>query len=255
MDTPLHVETRELEGASVRVLTMHRPEARNAMDTAMLVALVDALDDAAGDTSLRGLVLTGAGSTFSAGADVREQTPDGGRRRMELFTTFYEQLSTFRVPTVAAVEGPAVGGGAEAAAACDLRVFARSARLRFPGAVHGVPVGTARTIGQVGLGTAKDWVLSSRWVDAEEAHARGMAQRLVDDGATLDAGLAWLTDVVQRDADTVALLKRLFTDQAGVRDRVAYENDVLRAHAETGGLPPALDRDLPRTVRPRRLGG
>lgn len=252
MPAPLDVTIRPLDGGTVHVLTMHRPAAKNAMDTAMLTALVDALADAAADPELAGVLLTGSGGTFSAGADLREETGDEGRRRMELFTTFYEQLSTFRAPTAAAIEGPAVGGGAEAAAACDVRVAGRSARFRFPGAIYGIPVGTARTVGQVGLSVAKDWVLSSRFVTAEEAEARGFVQRLVEDGDAADAALAWLTEVAGRDRDTVQLLKRLFTDLGGVRDRVAFENDVLRAQAETGGLPPQLDRDLPRTVRPRR---
>ena len=251
MREPLDVVVRAVPTGTIRVLTLHRPAVRHAMDTALLAAMVEALDDAANDPDLRGLALTGSGGVFSAGADVREVTPDGGRRRMELFTTVYEQLTLLRVPTAAAVEGPAVGGGAEAAAACDLRVAARSASVRFPGAIYGVPVGFARTIGQVGLSVAKDWVLSSRDVPAEEAERRGFVQRLVPDGEALVAALAWLEQVASRDAATVALLKRLFAEHGGLRDRVAFENDALRAQAETGALP-SLDADLPRTVRPRR---
>jgi enoyl-CoA hydratase len=251
VQTPLDVEVHELASGTLRVLTMHRPDARNAMDSALLVALIDALDDADRDPALRGLLLTGADGTFSAGADVREPLADAGRRRMELFTTFYELLSLFRVPTAAAIEGYAVGGGAEAAAACDVRVAGRGATLRFPGAIHGIPVGTSRTIGQVGLSTAKDWVLSSRDVPAEEAGAVGLFQWFVDGGHGAAAARKWLEQVASRDRDTVALLKRLFNDHGGVRDRVAFENDALRVQAETGRLP-GLDDALPRTVRPRR---
>jgi enoyl-CoA hydratase len=248
---PLDVEVRTVPTGTIRVLTMHRPAARHAMDTTLLTALVDALDEATADPALRGLALTGSGGVFSAGADVREVTPDGGRRRMELFTTVYEQLTLLAVPSAAAVEGPAVGGGAEAAAACDLRIAADDATFRFPGAIYGVPVGTARTIGQVGLSVAKDWVLSSRDVPAAEAERRGFVQRLVPAGEALPAALAWLEQVATRDAATVALLKQLFGEHGGLRDRVAFENDALRSQAETGALP-SLDADLPRTVRPRR---
>jgi enoyl-CoA hydratase/carnithine racemase len=261
MDEPLHVETRPIADdangsgpggdlAVVWILRMHRPRARNAMDTAMLMALADALADADADDACRGVLLTGADGVFSAGADLKEA--DAGARRMELFTIVYGSLTTLRVPTAAAVEGPAVGGGAEAAAACDLRVAASSAVFRFPGAIHGIPVGTARTIGQVGLSIAKDWVLSSREVTAAEAHERGFVQRLVHDGEAETAALEWLRMVAGRQPDTVQLLKRLFNDQSGLSDRVAWENDALRAHAEAGPIPPGLDRDLPRTVRPRR---
>lgn len=252
MKTPLDVETREVGDGRIHVLMMHRPDAKNAMDSAMLMALVDAIDDADNDPGLRGLLLTGSGGAFSAGADIREPMDDGGRRRMELFTTFYEQLSNFRAPTAAAVEGPAVGGGAEAAAACDVRFAGRSAHFRFPGAIYGIPVGAARTVGLVGLGTAKDWVLSSRDIAVVEARAAGFVQRIVDDGDAVRAAEDWLAQVASRDAATVQLLKRFLNDFEGVRDRVAFENDALRAQQEAGQLPPSLDRDLPRTVRPRR---
>lgn len=245
--------TREaVTSGHLAVVSLCRPAARNAMDTALLGELVDVLSDAAADAELRGLVLTGDGGQFSAGADVREEVADGGRRRIELFTLAYELLTDLPVPTAAAVEGYAVGGGAEVAAACDLRVAGRGSSFRFPGAAYGIPVGVARTVGLVGLSTAKDWVLSSRDVPAEEAHRVGFVQRLVEDGTTVEVARAWLTQVAERDPATVRLLKRLFNDASGsLSDRVAYENDALRSQAETGRLPD-LVTDLPRTVRPRR---
>lgn len=236
----------------VVVATMDRPDARNAMSTRMLTELVDLIDDAEADDRVVGLVVTGAGGVFSAGADMREALPDGGRRRMELFTVLYERLTLCQLPTVAVMAGPAVGGGAEVAAACDLRVAEPSAWIRFPGAIMRVPVGTARTIGLVGIGTAKDWVLSSRDVRRGELVASGFVQRAVGAGEGMAAALEWLALVASRDTDTVALLKRMFNDSSGLRDRTMFENDALRATAEAGQLPPGLDVDLPRTVRPRR---
>lgn len=250
MNAPVLLEDRAHDHGVIRVVRMHRPEARNAMDTAMLIALIDALDETATIDGLTGLLLTGDSATFSAGADVREDGDDV--RRMELFTLLYEALSNFPLPTAAAVEGPAIGGGAEAAAACDVRIAGVSARFRFPGAIYGIPVGPARLVGLVGLGTAKDWILSSRDVEVEEALRVGFVQQVVDDGAAEATALGWLEKVGTRNLDTIQVQKRMLNDFEGVRDRVAWENDALRAHAETGGLPPGLDRDLPRTVRPRR---
>lgn len=247
----VQVESRAVVGGHVRVLALRRPEARNALDTTLLADLVDVLDDVDADPDVRAMVIVGADGAFSSGLDVHEPLPDGGRRRMELLTSVYEQLALARVPSVAAVEGPAVGGGAELAAACDVRVAGLSAVFRFPGAIYGLPIGVARTVGQVGLSTAKDWVLSSRDVTADEAYERGFVQRVVVDGDALAAATGWATTVAERDAGTVALLKQLFNGQSGLRDRVAYENDALRAQAETGALPD-LGADLPRTVRPRR---
>ncbi|MEX1178500.1 MAG: enoyl-CoA hydratase/isomerase family protein [Nitriliruptor sp.] len=252
MSGPVLVERESVPDGHLLKVTLSRPEARNAMDTAMLAALADVLDTAVHEEGLRGLLLVGAGGHFSAGADVREDTGDAGRRRMELFTVVYELLTNLPVPTAAAVEGYAVGGGAEAAAACDLRAVARGATFRFPGARYGIPVGVARTVGLVGLGTAKDWVMSTRDVPATEAHAAGLAQRLTEDGGAEAAARAWLVEVATRDPATVQLLKQLFNDtSSSLRDRVAFENDALRSQAETGALP-QLGSDLPRTVRPRR---
>lgn len=234
----LQIERRPVGDGALAVLRMHRPDARNAMDTTLLAALVDALSDAAGDDEVRGVLLTGGDGVFSAGADVREALDDDGARRNELFTLFYESLSTHEKPTAAAVEGYAVGGGAEAAAACDIRVAGRSATFRFPGAIYGIPVGAARTVGLVGLGTAKDWVLSSRDVTADEAHRVGFVQRLVDDGAAEETALEWLATVASRDRAAVHRLKHVLNVFAGVPDRVAWENDALRAHVESGAPPP-----------------
>ena len=241
MPEPVAIEDRNVEHGAIRILRFNRPDARHAMDTAMLVALVEHLDAAARDDEVRGVLLAGSGGTFSAGADVREHL-DGGAaaRRMELFAAFYEALSTHPLPTAAAIEGAAVGGGAEAAAACDIRVAGRSAVVRFPGAIYGIPVGAARTTGLVGLGTAKDWVLSSRDVGADEALRTGFVQRVVDDGDAEGAALEWLELVASRQRATVERLKRALNDFAGLPDRVAWENDALRSLHEGGSEQPEL---------------
>lgn len=246
----LIVETVPTDHGGIRVLRLDRPGARNAMDTGLL----DALHDAEADGDLRGLLVTGTGDVFSAGADVKEQNPDDpdGRRRMELFTHVYERLTSLRLPTAAAVEGYAIGGGAELVAACDLRVLSRSSFLRFPGASMGLPVGPGRLTANVPLGIARDWVLSSRDVPAEEAQRAGLVQRVVEDGTTEAVAREWLELVASRDRDTVQLLKRMFLDFSRVADDTAWENDALRATVESGGIPPGLDVDVPRTIRPRR---
>ncbi len=252
MSDVLLTEDHPTEHGPIRVLRMNRPAARNAMDTAMLVALLDALHDAEDQGDLRGLLLTGTEGTFSAGADTRETLEDDGRRRMELFTHVYERLTSLRLPTAAAVEGPAVGGGAEVAAACDFRVVAEGALLRFPGAIYGLPVGPGRLTANVGVATARDWVLSSRDVSPAEALDADFAQRVVPDGQTEAVAMAWLELVASRNPNAVQLLKRMFLDFSGISDDVAWENDALRATVEAGQIPAGLDVDTPRTIRPRR---
>jgi enoyl-CoA hydratase/carnithine racemase len=231
----------------VRILTLDRPEARNAMDTALLAALLDAVGDGVADPATRVLVLTGAGETFSAGADLREPLDhDGAVRRMDLFCQVYEAIGTSPKPTVAAISGACIGGGAEVAAAADVRVCHPSARFRFPGAAIGFPVGAAKLVGLVGLGAAKDLVLTARTFDAEEALRLGFVQAVAEDvlaAASLRAAL-----IADNDRDAVAWLKRQFATFSGLGDRIAAENDALHAHAEADGDFGALTMPDPKKV-------
>lgn len=234
---------------AVRVITMSRPQVRNAMSTELLAALLDAVGDAVADPDVRALLLAGDAGHFSAGADVKEELDHaGGVRRMDLFSGVYEAIGTCRKPTVAAVSGSCVGGGAEVAAACDIRVADASARFRFPGAALGIPVGAAKLVGLVGLGVAKDLVLSSRTFDVDEAVRIGFVQRRGEDALALGREAA--AQIAANDPDAVAWLKRQFATFSGVADRIAAENDALHAHAEAGGDYRMLTMD-----DPKRVGG
>jgi enoyl-CoA hydratase/carnithine racemase len=164
---------------------------------------------------------------------------------MDLFAQVYEAVATCPLPTVAAVAGPCVGGGAELAAACDLRVADPTAAFRFPGAALGFPVGPAKLIGLVGLGTAKDLVLTSRTMAADEALRVGLVQRLVPDGEVLAAALEVAGEISRNNPAAVRYLKRQFDRFSGLGDRVAAENDALHAHAEAGGDFAALTAPKP----------
>jgi enoyl-CoA hydratase/carnithine racemase len=234
------------DAGPVRVLTLRRPAARNAMSTALLAALLDALARAVADGAVRAIVLTGEGGHFSAGADLREPLDHDARvRRMELFGAVYQAIGTCPTPTIAAVSGACVGGGAEAAAACDLRVADRTARFRFPGAALGFPVGAAKLVGLVGLGSAKDLVLTARTVDAPEAQRLGLVQRLVD-ADPLSAAVAVGADIAANAAAAVAHLKRQFERFSGLGDRIAAEADDAYALAEADGDFAALTMRNPR---------
>lgn len=238
--------TAEDDGA-VRVLRFGRPEVRNAMNTALLAALLEAVAEAVGAVDVRVLVLTGSGGSFSAGADLREALDHEGRvRRMDLFCQVYEAVGTCPKPTVAAVGGPCVGGGAEVAAACDVRVADPSASFRFPGAALGIPVGAAKLVGLVGLGTAKDLVLTSRTVDAEEALRIGIVQRLAPEAGAVAVALETARAIAGNDPDAVAHLKRLFGRFSGLGDRIAVENDALHGLAEADGDYGALTMPDPK---------
>lgn len=228
----------------VRTIRLERPEVRNAMNTQLLGELLDAIADAAAAEHVRAIVITGAGTSFSAGADLKEPLDQGGAaRRMELIAEVFEAVATSATPTVAAIAGHCVGGGAEVAAACDIRVADATASFRFPGAALGYPAGAAKLVGLVGLGAAKDLVLTSRTIYAEEAARVGFVQHLVADGRALAAARDVATQIAANDPNAVAYLKRLFASFSGLPDRVAVENDALRGLAASGGDWSAITAD------------
>ncbi|WP_370325620.1 enoyl-CoA hydratase/isomerase family protein [Euzebya sp.] len=235
------------DGPAVRTITMSRPEARNAMSTALLAQLLDAVADAVADDAVGVIVIAGDAGHFSGGADLKEPLDvTGEARRMELFGHVYQAVATCPKATIAALQGACVGGGAEVAVATDIRVAARDTRIRFPGAAVGYPVGPAKLVGLVGLGQAKDLVLTSKTIDAVEAHRIGIVQRLAD-GDPLPLAHEVAAAVASNHSHTVTYLKAQFDRFSGLGDRVAAENDALHALAEAGGDYTALTAPNPKT--------
>ena len=183
------VTSYSVEEGGVAVIRLNRPRARNAINTQMLVELLEHLAVARGDEAVRVLVISSADHLgLSAGADVREQLDDEGKvRRMQLFADLYDQVVEFPKPTIAACHGDVVGGGAEVAVACDMRIGGANLRMRFPGAALGVPVGPARLVTLCGLAAAKYLLLSSRTVGADEALRLGLVNRVAPAAGTEQA--------------------------------------------------------------------
>ncbi|OFW01614.1 MAG: enoyl-CoA hydratase [Acidobacteria bacterium RIFCSPLOWO2_02_FULL_68_18] len=173
------------------VLTFNRPEARNAMTWAMYDALVEACDRVEGDEAVGVLVLRGAGGkAFAAGTDIsqfqRFQTPQDGVTYEQHIADVLDRLERVTKPTIAQIEGVAVGAGCAIAVTCDLRVAT-------PESTFGIPI--ARTLGNcvtgaafsrlvdlAGPGRTKDMLFTGRLVPAEEAHEVGLVDRLVPAG-------------------------------------------------------------------------
>src|SRR3954462_13319285 len=181
----------------VALIRLEREKARNAMNTEMLEELLAHLDRAKGDPEARVVVISSNDHLgLSAGADVKEEMDEEGKvNRMELFARLYDELVSFPKPTVAACHGSVVGGGAEVAVACDLRVGGSNLRMRFPGAELGVPVGSARLVSLCGLATAKYLLLTSRNVGADEALRMGLVHRVAPAAGTEDAALDLAAEV------------------------------------------------------------
>jgi enoyl-CoA hydratase/carnithine racemase len=217
--------TYAVDEQGVALLRLDRPEARNAIDTAMLVELLERLSAAREDGAVRVLAISSTDHLgLSAGADVREQLDaDGHTRRMQLFADLYDTVVGFPKPTIAACHGDVVGGGAEIAIACDMRVGGSNLRMRFPGAALGVPVGPARLVTLCGLAAAKYLLLSSRTVGADGALRIGLVNRVAPAAATETAALELATAVAAHPPEAVARLKRMLHGWDDIEGRSAVE--------------------------------
>jgi enoyl-CoA hydratase/carnithine racemase len=217
--------TYDVDDAGVALLRLDRPEARNAMNTQMLEELVGHVTGAREDESVRVLVISSTDHMgLSAGADVREELDAEGRvRRMELFAKLYDDLTAFPKPTIAACHGSCVGGGAEMAVACDLRVAGSNLRLRFPGGALGVPVGPARLATLCGLSVAKYLLLTAKDVGADQALRWGLVHRVAPAAATEEAALELAAAVAENPPAAVANLKRMLHEWDGVEGRSRAE--------------------------------
>ncbi|GAA0594973.1 enoyl-CoA hydratase/isomerase family protein [Streptomyces crystallinus] len=229
-----------VDGAApgVRTLLLDRPGSRNALTTALADRAADAVADAAADTGVRALVIATTGEDFGVGADRREHLDAPGRaRRMRAFSRLHQAVTTAPKPVVAAVEGRCVAVVAELAAACDIRVGGEGSSFRFPGAELGIPIGAARLVGVVGPAAAKDILLTSRWIPAEEAYRIGLLQRLVPRGEARAAAVEVAALTARADPATTSYLKRQLQLFCGDLERTETEMRTLEAFfGPEGGL-------------------
>ena len=144
---------------------------------------------------------------------------------MDLFAHLYDEITGFPKPTIVACHGDCIGGGAEIAVACDMRIGGSNLRMRFPGAALGVPVGPARLVTLCGLATAKYLLLSSRMIGADEALRLGLVNRVAPAAATEDAAMELAAEVAAHPPEAVARLKRMLHDWDGVEDRSRAEGE------------------------------
>jgi enoyl-CoA hydratase/carnithine racemase len=209
----------------VALIRLERPKARNAIDTQMLVELLEHLAVARTDEAVRVLVVSSGDSMgLSAGADVREQLDSEAHvRRMQLFSDLYDTIVSFPNPTIAACHGDVVGGGAEIAVACDMRVGGSNLRMRFPGAALGIPVGPARLVTLCGLAAAKYLLLSSRTIGADEALRLGLVNRVAPAAGTEEAALELAAEVATHPPAAVARLKAMLHEWDDVVGRSVHE--------------------------------
>jgi enoyl-CoA hydratase/carnithine racemase len=255
------LELQRLDG-TILVLTLARPQARNALSEAMLAALQSSIDAAAADASVRAVVIAGKGPAFSAGHDLRELTrhrgdPDGGRafteRLMGACSALMLSIVRAPKPVIAAVEGVATAAGCQLVATCDLAVASEDARFATPGVNIGLFCSTPMVAlsRNVPRKRAMEMLLLGDMLTARAAAEAGLVNRVVAPGAVLATALDLARTVASKPPVTVAMGKEAFYRQAemGLAEaydyagRVMIENMMLAESRE--GIGAFLDKRTP----------
>jgi enoyl-CoA hydratase/carnithine racemase len=196
----------------IGVVTVNRPEVRNALNRRVMEEMHTILDGFREDDRVGALVFTGAGEkAFVAGADIGELTErtilDGLVAAMQ---RLYDEIEGFEKPTIAAVNGYALGGGCELAMACDIRIAAENGRFGLPEtALSIIPAagGTQRLARLVGKGRAIEMILTGRMIDAEEARGIGLVSRVVPQTQLMDAARETAGAILSKGPLAVRLAK------------------------------------------------
>ena len=240
----------------VRVITLDRPHRLNAMSGELISDLHRAIDDAGADEECRVVVLTGAGRGFCAGLDLKEPpthrpgtanaSPQSRMHVQQAIAAFVPKLRGLRQPVIAAVNGPASGGGFALALASDIRIAAASAtfnaafvRIGLSGCDIGVSWLLPRLIG---AGRSHELLLTGRLVDAAEADRIGLVNRVVPDGEVLDAALATAAEITANSPMGVWMTKEVAWSQLEVGSLQAgidLENRTQILSTMTGDLKEA----------------
>jgi enoyl-CoA hydratase len=232
----------EPAGDGVALVTLDRPDRMNAMAFDVMIPLREALEQVSHDNDVRVVVLTGAGPAFCSGADLEDPgrvpgidgltLPTIALRSMELLDDVILMIRLMHQPVLAAVNGPAIGGGFCLALACDIRIAAAPAYFRAAGISNGL---TASELGlsyllprAIGSARAAEIMLTGRDVHADEAERIGLVARVVDDAALLTECYDVAAHIVRFSRPGVELTKRMLT--------ASLDAGSLSAHMDHEGL-------------------
>lgn len=238
---------RERRGATL-IITMNRPERRNAFDLEVRQSLSEAVLQARDDDAVKAVVITGAQGVFCAGGDLKSLSEAKrpvykDRDRIRRLHTWFHELVNLEKPVIAAVDGPAFGAGFNLALACDFILGTPTARFC---AVFG-RIGLVPDLGGffllpriVGLQRAKELVFSAREVAAEEAHALGILYRIVPGPALLDEALALAARFHAASTEALGMSKNILNRSFNLDQNTLAE---LEAHAQALALHTAYHDD------------
>jgi enoyl-CoA hydratase len=232
----------EIDNA-IAVLTVARPEKLNAFDIEMLKALSAACDTVEADASVRVVILTGEGKAFSAGGDIKAwgaMSPNEfGHQWVRFGHRVFERLATLRMPVIAAMNGHALGGGLELAAAADIRIAEAQIKIGLPetglGMVPGWS-GTQRLVKRFGAQVVRRMVLGGEMFTAEEARALGLVDAVADSGTVLAVAKDYAGRVARRGPAALEICKLMIASANGEDNGTAVEALGSMLAAKTGDM-------------------
>jgi enoyl-CoA hydratase/carnithine racemase len=243
----------------IATLTLNRPEVLNAISRQLAAELLATCGALTERDEIRAVIVTGAGErAFCAGADLKERrtlAPDERAAHTTAIEAAAEALAALPMPTIAAVRGFALAGGAELAIACDLRVAAQDATFGFPEVKIGIfpgAGGALRLPGIVGRGAARDLLFTGRRITAEDAFRLGLVDRLVPAESVVEVAAELAASIAENAPLAVRAVKRALEASYGtLHDEARRAVNVLRAELDSSadyeeGLAAFAERRTPR---------
>jgi enoyl-CoA hydratase len=207
---------------SVGIVTLNRPEVLNALNKAVFEELGFVFDKIARDEDVKAVILTGVGKAFAAGADIeamKDLSPLEARQFALAACKTQEKISALPKPTIAAINGYALGGGCELAMCCDLRIASENARLGQPEINLGIIPGgggTQRLARLVGLAKAKELVFTGKMIDAQEACQIGLVNKVVQPSELMAEAIKLARDLASKSAPALSLAKAALDHGYGI---------------------------------------
>ncbi|SEJ49519.1 methylglutaconyl-CoA hydratase [Deinococcus reticulitermitis] len=257
--TPPESALRREQRGSLLVLTLSRPEVRNALSTPLIGELRAALEVARADPAVRGVVLTGDGAAFCGGLDVEElramaeRRPEEHRADADAFRTLLETLYLFPKPTFAAVNGHAVAAGAGLVCACDFAVMEGRAKIGFTEAKIGFVAALVAVFltRQIAEKHARDLLLSARLIGGEEAARIGLVTEVCPEGQALSRALALAQSVIANAPLSLAVTKAMLARaphlsvEDGLREAAALNARARASASLREGVSAFLEKRSP----------
>ena len=220
---------------NIALVTIDRPEALNALNSTVIAELEQVVTELENDSTVRAMILTGEGRSFVAGADIGEQYPldlDGGRRWGQRGSALFRRMEKLEFPTIAAVNGFALGGGCELAMSCDIILASEKAKFGQPEVGLGITPGfsgTQRLPRRVGIAKAKELIFSGRMVKADEAERIGLVNAVYAPEALLDGAMEMARSFAKNAPIAVKYAKACIDRgmQTDIDSGIACENELF----------------------------